>query len=663
MHRVLHPAALCAALAAFCAAPLARGEPPVGDEATIVVTATRFETRRDALPAGAIVITARDLADAAIASVPEALGRLGGLHLRNNTGDPNPQLDLRGFGATGDQNTLVLVDGVRISENEQVPARLSAIPLDAVERIEILPGTGAVLYGGGATGGTINIITRKPRRGQREAVLGATLGSYDTRSLRAGGTISGDRLGLTLNASDLDTDNYRRNNHLSDQNLEGSLRLALDGGDIEARFGGARQRLGLPGALSEAEIAVDRRATTHPDDRSALDTWHVDLGGKLALERGELAADLAYRDRSSDSLVVFFGEPSTTDIAAQVLSFTPRLRLPYDIGDQRAELVVGADWSDWDYRRQIGGSFSSLLESSQRDLAAYFLNTLRFGESTRLAFGGRVQSTRIEQQDLSFAPATVQTSDNTLTAFELSARQGLTSGVALYGRWGQSFRNANVDDNGFTADGRLLDPQTSHDAEIGVEWGPTPLALRAAVFELRVNNEIHFLPSTALPPFGANVNLPPTRHRGVELDGNWRPGADLAFSANYRYTDAEFRSGVLGGVDLAGNEVPLVPRHRASLNATWRAAAGLTVSGNLRYVGTQRYDNDQVNSFRSMPAYTLADIKLTKQFGDWKLFAQADNLFDEEYYSYGIRNGAGTSFDAYPEPERRFFVGAEYALR
>ena len=67
---------------------------------------------------------------------------------------------MRGFGIFGDQNTLVLLDGQRISENEQASVNWSAIPLSAIERIEIMRGSGAVLYGGGATGGTINIITK-----------------------------------------------------------------------------------------------------------------------------------------------------------------------------------------------------------------------------------------------------------------------------------------------------------------------------------------------------------------------------------------------------------------------------------------------------------------------------------------------------------------------
>ena len=123
----------------------------------VVITATRFQDSKRDLPVGVTVITADDLRKSASSSLPEILAQFGLIHIRDNTGTPNQQVDLRGFGITGDQNTLVLVDGLRISENELTSAQLNAIALESIERIEIVRGSGAVLYGGGATGGTINI--------------------------------------------------------------------------------------------------------------------------------------------------------------------------------------------------------------------------------------------------------------------------------------------------------------------------------------------------------------------------------------------------------------------------------------------------------------------------------------------------------------------------
>jgi iron complex outermembrane receptor protein len=632
------------------------------DEAAVVVTATRFQQPRQHLPFGAIVITARQIQEGAVSSVQEALSKLGGVDIRNNSGSPNPQLDLRGFGAAGDQNTLVLLDGQRISENEQTTAQLSAIPLDAIERIEILPGSGAVLYGSGATGGTINIITKKPRARQREATLGLMLGSYDTRRLDAGITLAGERLGLSLNANDTDTDNYRVNNHLSEQNVEGDLRFLLDRGELYTKFGAARQRLGLPGSLSEAQIAQDRRQASTPDDHSAADSGHLNIGGRTELGFGELAADLGYRTKESDAQFVSFASVTRTE--AEIWSFTPRIKLPYRVAGVDSQLVIGADWFDWQYRRRIDADFfTSDVTADQRDTALYFQNVTQLGPETRLSAGARSQRTRIEQAENAF-PQPPQDQTIPLNAFDLGLRQGLGGDFSLFAKWGQSFRVANVDDNGFTADGSLLQPQKSHDAQAGVEWSAASARARLTVFESRVNNEIHFIAIPGTNFFnGFNTNLPPTRHRGVEVDGGWQILPALNLSASYRYTDARFREGVFFGVDITGNEVPLVPRNRASLNAAWQITGDLVLTGSARYVGPQRYDNDQTNTFPLMPSYLPVDLKLVQRLGDWRLSAQVDNLFDDKYYTYAIRNNAGTSFNAYPEAERRFFVAAQYAFR
>src|SRR5919202_3018806 len=130
---------------------------------TVVITATRFPDAKRDLPVGVTIITADDIRKSATSNLPDILAQFGLLQVRNLAGTQNQQIDLRGFGITGDQNTLILVDGIRITAIELESAQLAAIPLESIERIEIVRGGGAVLYGSGATGGTINIITRRGR--------------------------------------------------------------------------------------------------------------------------------------------------------------------------------------------------------------------------------------------------------------------------------------------------------------------------------------------------------------------------------------------------------------------------------------------------------------------------------------------------------------------
>ena len=123
---------------------------PVTYAPPVVVTATRFEESQHNLPVGVTVVTAEDIRRSTASSVAELLSQFAGIHIRDNTGGPDRQIDMRGFGVTGDQNTLVLVNGQRLSEIELISPSLSSIPLNAIERIEIMRGSGSVLYGGGA---------------------------------------------------------------------------------------------------------------------------------------------------------------------------------------------------------------------------------------------------------------------------------------------------------------------------------------------------------------------------------------------------------------------------------------------------------------------------------------------------------------------------------
>ena len=189
-------AAVLAAITSSSIIPAQAAEPAVAVGPPVTVTATRFDETTARYPVGVSVITARDIERSPASTVPQLLQSLAGIRTRDLSGSPNVQVDMRGFGIFGDQNTLVLLDGVRISEYEQLTVNWSAIPLASIERIELLRGGGAVLYGSGATGGTINIITKKPQRNARSAYLGAGVASHDTRELRAGVSLAGETRSL-----------------------------------------------------------------------------------------------------------------------------------------------------------------------------------------------------------------------------------------------------------------------------------------------------------------------------------------------------------------------------------------------------------------------------------------------------------------------------------
>jgi iron complex outermembrane receptor protein len=624
----------------------------------VVVTATRFADSKRNLPVGVTVITADDLRKSATSNLPEILAQYGLLQIRDNSGSPNQQVDLRGFGATGDQNTLVLVDGLKLSENEQVPAQLTSIPLDSIERIEIVRGSGAVLYGGGASGGTINIITRGPQAAvQRGYVIGRA-GGYGTREGRAGYSSRGETLGLSLDASYEDTDGYRANNNYRQANLSGMLEARAASGRAYLRFNGNKQDLGLPGQLTEAQIAADPRQASTPNNDSARTGSTLVLGGSWNAGRHELAADLSRRvkDATSNFGATLFFPASAIDTHVALTALQPRAKLAFDGFGRSHDLVIGFDLEDWDYESRTSGPFPSLRTGEQTNRALYAQANLWLAERTRVVLGARTQRSE-DQLAEHVAPVDDRSVKHTLEAYEVALRQGFGGGWSAYGKYGSSFRLANFDENTcsiFICAVTLLEPQTAVGGEVGIEYEGNGWRARAAYYSQDLENEIYFSPLAF-----ANINLDPTRRRGFELEAAWRVSPTVDLRASYAQLQATFRSGVYGGVDVSGKDVPLVPEQIATAGVAWRFLPRTRFIANARYVGPQRYDGDQENVFRKQPDYTLVDLKLEHTIGKLTLAAEVKNLFDEGYYSYGLWFAPTTVF-AYPAPGRAGYLSAAY---
>ena len=654
--------ALPAAVAAAFSFPPAAwaAEPPVSVGPPVVVTTTRFEDAAARYPVGVSVITAQDIERSPASTVPQLLQALAGIRTRDLSGSPNVQVDLRGFGIFGDQNTLVLLDGVRISEYEQLTVNWSALPLASIERIEILRGGGAVLYGSGATGGTINIITKAPERNARSAYFGAGVASHDTRELRGGASLAGENAGLRAHASHYESDNYRDNNRVRIDNAQADLRWTGTAGSLVLKLAGDDQRNGLPGAITEAQIATNRKQAATPNDFATARGGSANLAGHYQFDFGEFAANFGYREKDTTSSF-FVGTPfrNNVDTHVNVWTLAPRLRLKPRIGGWDNNLVLGVDVEHWKFDANAQPSVVGRPHATQRSAALYAQHTLSFATQTTLALGARAQHVRYGVTDAA-NPGAAGERSRTLHAWDISLRQALAPGVNVYGKLGQSFRVPNINDNYnlFAARVTLLEPQTAHDAEIGVDGNAGRVRFRAAAFRINLRNEIFFDPLTF-----SNRNLQPTRRQGLELEARWQMTPAVDVHANYTYADAKFREGKFAGVSIAGNAVPLVPRHAFNAGLGWTFAEKARAGFEVRQVGSSPFDADETNTFgRKMPAYTVADVKLSVRNGGWLLNAGVRNLFNQKYFSYGVFTGFPT-YAALPAPQRTLFVSAQYTFQ
>ncbi len=667
----------------------------IADE--VVVTATRFKDRYVDTPVNVSIITAEDIRNSAAKTLPDLLSEQAGITIHDFFGNnaATTTVDLRGFGVTGGQNTLILLDGRRIGDIDLSGMQWSAIPFAAIDRIEIVRGSGAVLYGDGASSGVINIITKSPAAGASTAQVTARAGSYNTLEAQLNANHAGERAGINFTASNFDSDGYRANNHNRQSNALASLQWLTDGGDIAFKASADNQGIRLPGArMVQPSAGInllenDRRGAATPMDYAQRSGNQMTLDWRHRVAFGEFVIGGGYREKMQTSYFDFGGFPDYRVIDLHVWSFTPRVRIAQPLFGKDNTLVIGYDEYRWDYRLRrsistvaISQPFNTVT-ATQENRALYAHDTIRLGERATLAAGWRSERFKINANDVfdptapggafgSGAPPNSQS--ESVYAYELGVRYQTAPALALIGKLGRSYRIANVDESyettpAFTAQFQFLRPQINRSTEFGAELKDARGRLRATLFNIDVTDEVHL---DAFTTGIGNTNLPQSRRRGLEIDGRWPALKTVTLGAAYTYTDARFLEGVLPGgaftqtnVVIAGKTVPLVPRHKANFSASWVPLPKTRLNAIATYVGSQFMDNDEGNTLgTSIPAYVLVDLKLVHEKGPWRLSGSVNNLLDRKYYNYAVRSQFVLDrYNAYPLPERNVAVAVEYAIR
>lgn len=660
---------------------------------TVIVTGSRFEETYADKPLNISVITREDINKSSARTIPELLSQQAGISTRDLFGSNGAlaTVDLRGFGAAAGQNTLILLDGRRITNADLSGVQWAAIPFASIERIEIMRGSGAVLYGDGATNGVINIITRSPTQVGTTGQVSAKGGSYGTTEVQANANYFSGKAGIDFTANQLVSNGYRANNRNEQTNAQANTRWMLDAGELALKIGIDRQDIRLPGArlvqpsASINLVATDPRGAATPLDYASRDGNQVALEWQQRFSGADVNVGVAHRTKNQKSYFDFNGFPNYRDSDLNVTSLTPRIKVPHSLGGD-STLVMGFDVYRWDYDLLTSNAAANIgqpinkISMAQQNSALYLQNTTHLSKTTSLLAGVRNERISIDANDIynAAAPGAAFGSAAALgsfkaskNAYELGLRHQLDSGVALNGKVGRSFRFANIDEiyessPTFTNQFQFLHPQTSDNVEISMEQRVHDGNWRAALFNNKVHNEIHLDPFTT--GIG-NTNLPPSRRRGLELDGKWQALPQLALNAAYTYIDAKFISGVLPGgaftqtnVNIAGKKVPLVPSQKLNLGAAWAITEQTLLSSSVTYVDSQFMDNDEANTLGiKIPSYTVADIKLVHKTGPWQLSTSVNNLFDRNYFNYAVSSQfTPGKYNAYPLPGRTLFIGVSY---
>ncbi|MCI4677342.1 TonB-dependent receptor [Rhodoblastus acidophilus] len=193
------------------------------------------------------------------------------------------------------------------------------------------------------------------------------------------------------------------------------------------------------------------------------------------------------------------------------------------------------------------------------------------------------------------------------------------------------------------------------------DWGA--VGWKAGVYRTLSLNDILNIPDPYLQGYGYFANVGDTLRQGVEAQINYRKGP-FTVRATYAYIDATFRNYLTLGsnspsADASGNiyvvpgdQIPLIPRQRAKISLDWDINSRTRVGADVLITGPMRYAGDASNQQPQIPGYATVSLngayKITR---DVEVFARAENLLNQRYYTYGTYFDTSSLFQAFTNPE------------
>ncbi len=624
----------------------------------VVITGNRQIQQNLQVPGLLTVITRQQIEDAGAATVNESIMRLAGvIGTPSLYGGNEYALDLGGYGDTASSNTVVILDGVPLREADQSETRLSAIPVEQVERIEIYRGSGNVLYGEGASAGVIHVITRASAgRVQPEASgsVAVSKGSWGAQEVRSHVSKGFDSVEVNASVVDARSDGYRA--HARHESTSGQL--ALKGLSESWRWGvhvaAEEVQARTPGSLTLAQFESNPRqaqpdSLTH-DTRMKVKAERYAAFAETALAGVTFRADVAHRHRSFDAVSVLYGlrTPLTFETQSDYLSLSGRKQVLFDEG--QSNFLVGLETTAWDQSR-VYPTYPSwgtvLLDSRSRGF--YVKSDTDFNAAgVRLSAGWREESFKRNQLFTGLKTSL----DETPRAWDVGLSKSLNAQNAIYVRYAQSFRLPNLDE--FTTPAYDLSfnpinlrPQTDRTREIG--WKRSAGAnhvMGVRLYRTQLRNEIIYDPAQ----YG-NINLEATRRQGLDVHATLAPLPKLVLTASVGWRETQIEYGA-----NSGKSMPMAAKEVASLRADWSPMAGHQLGGGWMYVGRQFISGDFANE-HSMPSYTVMDMRYSYRIAAWEFSAVVRNLTDKKYFSYATTTGG---YSVYPDSARSLLFTARY---
>jgi vitamin B12 transporter len=566
------------------------------DLGKIVVTPSKIEENSGDTARNVDVVTSGEIESSGAKNVAEALTDITSVDI-SDYGGQGELKNIRMRGSTAAQ-VLVTVDGRPINNPRDGATDLSTVPLDNIERIEVVHGPASSLYGSQAMGGTVNIITKRPPVKGYKTEISSSFGTFRTYtdSLSHGGRLGG--LGYLVTGGYESSGGFRDNTKLNTKDMNAKFEYALnDNNDLKLNSGFYRSKVGSPGSTSFSDT----------DDKQLKLTNYFDLGWN-------------------------FKPDSLTGFSARIYQNYDRLEFMENSAGRVWETANGKDTHstisrglELEFNRRLSdfyklicgfnyvGNYNDSTSSAKHKYtvsAGYLENQWDLTSKFRVNFGARIDD---------------YSNFGTQASPSLSAVYKISENIRLHGLVGRSFRAPTFNDLYWPASTGMLGnpnlkPEKGTTAEAGIEAKICKYLSSGVTYYHSIYDElINWVP---ISDFEWQVkNIGSAVIDGIELTNTVYLLDNLELGLNYTYLRAID--------DKTDKYLIYQPRNKADLSLKYKRSDGFIFEFKSQF--TDRRFHNAANSI-SVKRFFVFGLSLSKKFSNGlTCFGSIDNLFARKY--------------------------------
>ena len=610
-----------------------------------IITAENFETTVTDTTKNITIITQQEIQDRGVKTVAEALKGVPGLVITSLEGG-TPTFDLRGYGATASQNTVILVDGIPLNNIQGSGYYTNQIPVNMIEKIEIIPSGGAVMYGEGAIGGVINIITKAPLDKRNYGAIGFEAGSWDTINGNVNyGTKLSDRLLMNLSYSGYRSEGYRDKNQSEkyrkyDKDDERKSiwirgKYLLNNGSLEANYRHNDLKDYYSGPLYKMEFEKDpsMAGAYNGIAHSKEDSYTLKYSQKLN-DKFDFIIYGGYEK------LEYYGN-STWESHYVATQYFTKPQIKYNYGED-SYIILGGDYKTGKSEDKLDLSAEDKIKDSY---AGYVLNKTTIGDF-QFTQGYRREKLHIDDGN--------KEKEYTPDSYELGINYLYSDTGSVYLNYVSGYRSPSIQDMGFWyGDYKVQETKTY---ELGIKDTYINTYISSSIFFMTTNDEIYFDDNYAGGKAGNKNFNGEIERRGVQLSLN-HYFDKLTLRENISFVESEIKDGI-----NKGNEFPGVPKWTINFGAAYNFTEKLVGNIDLYYQSSAYGSSDFMNANGKNNEYKTVDINVSYKFNDGlEIYSGIRNLFDEEYCtSFVLPEVWGGSYN--PADGRSYYAGFRYVF-